>query len=132
MLTNEERAEDAVTADPDATAYQGLITPYPVWAGLHECGIKRDDHHLVSSGLFHDDFQTCIDVDRDELKSYFKSMALYANRKEGKIPLSIAAKNSMVAFVQWAKDKIRCGKDPAMYQYENKNVSLLIKRAKTH
>ena len=104
MQTNEEREEDAVNADPDATAYKNLITPYPVWAGLHECGIKRDDHHLVSTDLFHDDFQTCIDINRDELKSYFKSMALYANRKEGKIPLSIAAKNSMIAFVQWAKD----------------------------
>ena len=39
QLTDEEREELAVNVDPDATAYQGLIAPYPVWAGLHECGI---------------------------------------------------------------------------------------------
>ena len=133
--TNEEREEDAINADPDATPYENLVSPYPVWAGLHQCGVERDNnwyHHVISSGLFHDDFRTCIDLDRDELSSYFKTMASLKKNKEGKIPLSIETRNSMAAFVQWAKDKIRCGKDPAMYQFENKNVSLLIKRARTH
>ena len=89
MQTNKEREEAAVAADPDATAYEGLIAPYPVWAGIHECGVKRDDHRTASRGLFHDDFETCIDLDRDELKAYFKIMASYGTKKEGKTTFSI-------------------------------------------
>ena len=131
-LTTEKREEAAmangVAATPPtvSTPYENLVAPYPVWAALHECGVERDNkwyHHVISRGLFHDDFRTCIDLDRDELNSYFKTMAALKTNKEGKIPLSIETRNSMAAFVQWAKDKIRCGKDPAMYQFENKNVS---------
>ena len=40
MLTNEERERDAIAdaraaGDPVPTAYQGLVAPYPVWAGIH-------------------------------------------------------------------------------------------------
>ena len=132
MATNEDREEAAVIADPDATAYEPLIIPYPVWPAIHECGVKRDDHMTVSSGLFHDDFETCINLDKAELNKYFKTMTSNANKKEGKISFTIDERCAMIAFVQWTKDKIRCGKDPAMYQFENTGISALIKRAKTH
>ena len=135
MQTNEEREEDAMNANADATPYENLVAPYPVWAALHECGVERDSnwyHHVIGRGLFHDDFRTCIDLGTKELESYFKTMAALKTNNQGKIPLAIEARNSMAAFVQWTKDKIRCGKDPAMHQFENTGISALLKRAKTH
>ena len=89
VQTNEETEEDAIkdgiAANPPTvpTPYENLVSPYPVWAGLHECGVQRDNnwyHHVISRGLFHDDFRTCIDLDRDELDSYFKTMAALKNK----------------------------------------------------
>ena len=81
MADNEARELQAITDglahNPpfDARAYQNLVTPYPVWAGIHECGIPRtgNKHKIVSYGLFHDEFETCIDLDKTELDKYFKT-----------------------------------------------------------
>ena len=54
MATNEEREREAITDDRAAspptvpTAYQNLVTPYPVWAAIHECGVPRNDHKTVN------------------------------------------------------------------------------------
>ena len=93
METNKERERDAILAAraaglPDTTAYEALVTPYPVWAAIHECGVARGNHMTVSSGLFHDDFETCINLDRTELNKYFKTMAAYTDR-QGKISFTI-------------------------------------------
>ena len=119
MLTNEERERDAIAdaraaGDPVPTAYQGLVPPYPVWAGIRECGVARGNHTVVSYGLFHDEFETCIDLDRTELNQYFKTMNSYTAASNIKIGFTIPQRNSIIAFVQLANDKIRCGKDPAM------------------
>ena len=48
ITTNEDREDVAVTVDPDTTAYQALVTPYPVWAAIHERGVPRNDHKTVN------------------------------------------------------------------------------------
>ena len=122
-LTNRQREDNAVAAAlaarptiPPPTAYESLVTPYPVWAAIHEFGVPRNDHRSVSEGLLHDEFRTCIDLDESKLNRYFKTMASYTV-SQGKIIFTIYERNSMIAFVQWVKDKIRCGKDPSMYEF---------------
>ena len=51
---------------------------------------------------------------------------------QGKIIFTISESNAIIAFVQWVKDKIRCGNDPAMYEFEKTDISDLIQKAKTH
>ena len=83
-LTNEQR-EDALVAaalavtpiNPPPKAYETLIAPYPVWDAMHACGVPRtgDKHRSVATGLFQDDFETCIDLNDSALYNYFKSTA---------------------------------------------------------
>ena len=82
-LTNEDRENDAVTAalaanDPPPKAYEALVAPYPVWAAMHACGVVRKDkkHLSVATGLFQDNFETCIDLNNSVLHNYFKATAL--------------------------------------------------------
>ena len=138
-LSNEQRENDAVTAataasDPPPKAYEALVVPYPVWAAIHKCGITRtsNKHRTISKGLLHDDFRTCIDLDETDLHRYFKTMALYKNVAAGQVIFTIPQRNAMMAFVQWAKDKIRTGEDPAMHKFEKKGIPKLLKATKTH
>ena len=105
MLTNKERERDAIAdaraaGDPVPTAYQGLVPPFPVCAGIHECGIARGNHTIVSYGLFHDEFETCIDLNRKELNQYFKTMSSFTAQSNIKIAFTIPQRNSIIAFVQ--------------------------------
>jgi hypothetical protein len=104
------------------------VTPYPVWAAIHECGVPRNDHRTASKGLLHNEFRKCIDLDETKLNRYLKTMASYTVQ-QGKIIFTIPERNAMTAFIQWVKDKIRCGKDPAMHEFEKRDVSDLIQKA---
>ena len=41
-------------------------------------------------------------------------------------------KNKIKAFVQWTRDKIRMGEDPALEPFPVTNVSALLRRYQTH
>ena len=84
-LTNEQREDAAVAASLSASnsppkAYETLVSPYPVWAAMHACGVPRtgEKHRSVATGLFQDDFETCIDLNDSALYNYFKATALLA------------------------------------------------------
>ena len=133
MPTNKKIEEDAVKAallagDPEPTPYGPLVAPYPVWAAIHKCGVARtnDRHRTVSDGLFHSDFETCIDLDKTKLNRYFKTLALYTTVAQGNITFTIPERNAMIALVQWVKDLIRCGKDPSYHKFKRKDISILI------
>ena len=73
-LTNEQREDAAVAAALDASnsppkAYATLVAPYPVWSAMHACGVPRtvEKHRSVATGLFKDDFETCIDLNDSAL-----------------------------------------------------------------
>ena len=52
-LTNEQREDATVVAalvadpiSPPSKAYDELVTPYPIWAKMHKCGVTRSsDKH---------------------------------------------------------------------------------------
>ena len=73
-LTNEQSEDAAVAAalaasNPPPKAYVTLVSPYPVWAAMHACGVPRtgEKHLSVATGLFQDDFETCIDLNDNAL-----------------------------------------------------------------
>ena len=61
-------------------AYETLVAPYPVWDAMHSCGvpITGEKHQSLYTGLFQDDFETCIDLNDSVLYNYSKSTASLA------------------------------------------------------
>ena len=119
-LTNDQREDAAVAEVPNVNnsplkAYETLVSPYPVWAAMHACGVPRTGkkHRSVATGLFQDDFDTCIDLNDSVLYNYFKATASLA-AVHGQIKFLIQQRNNIRALVQWTKDAIRTGQDPAM------------------
>ena len=119
-MTNEQREDAAVAAalaagNSPPEAYETLVAPYPVWAAIHACGFSRttEKHRSVATGLFQDDFETCIELNDSALYNYFKATASLA-ATNGQIKFQIQQRNNIRALVQWTKDAIRTGQDPAM------------------
>ena len=82
-LTNEQREDAAVAAalaagNQPPKVYETLVAPYPVWDAMHACGVPRtgEKHRSVATGLFQDDFETCIDLNDGALYKYFKATTL--------------------------------------------------------
>ena len=68
----------AVTpSNPPPNVYEALVAPYPVWSAMHACGVARtnEKHQSAATGLFQDDFETCIDLNDGALYNYFKATA---------------------------------------------------------
>ena len=112
-LTNEQREDTAVAAalaagNQPPKAYETLVAPCPVWADVHACGVPRtgENHRSVATGLFQDDFETCIDLNDSAIYNYFKATALLA-AAHGQIKFKIQQRNNIRALIQWTKDAIR-------------------------
>ena len=123
ILTNEQREDAAVAAalaagNQPPKAYETLVAPYPVWDAMHACGVPRtgQKHRSVATGLFQDDFETCIDLNDSALYNYFKATASLETA-HGQIKFQIQQKNNIRALFQWTKDAIRTGQEPAMQQF---------------
>ena len=84
-MTNEQREDAAVAAalavsNSPPKEYETLVATYPLWDAMHACGVPRtgSKHRSVATGLFQDDFETCIDLNDSALYNYFKATALLA------------------------------------------------------
>ena len=134
-LSNEERETLAIDAG-DLLPYANLITPYPVWAVMFACGIERnnDRHKDVASGLFLDDYETCIDLNDVKLYNYHKMTSAQTVASGNRIRLTVPQRTKVRAFVQWTKDKIRTGQDPAIMKFElgGSDISRILRKAETH
>ena len=137
-LTNEQREDAAVSAaiaagDSPPKAYETLVAPYPVWAAMHACGVPRTGtkHRSVATGLFKDDFKTCIDLNDSALYNYFKATASLA-AAHGQIKFQIQQRNNIRALVQWTKDAIRTGQDPAMQEFAPTGIARILRKAESH
>ena len=100
---------------------------------MFACGVPRtrNAYENTASGLLQDEYETCIDLDEKALLSYFKTSALLPPAS-GQIKFSIIQRNNIKAFVQWTKDKIRTGQDPAMLHFQLIGISKILKRASSH
>ena len=85
----------------------------------------------ISSEVFDDEFESCLDKTFKEFKDDMKS---YSNLTviNGQIRLNPAQKKNIKAFIQWVKDLLRTGQDPSANPFPIDSVSELIKLNKTH
>ena len=113
--------------------YETLVAPYPVWAAMHACEVPRtgEKHRSVATGLFQDDFETCIDLNDSALYNYFKATSLIA-AAHGQIEFQIQQSNNIRALVQWNKDAIRTGQDTAMHKFAPTRIANILRKAESH
>lgn len=112
--------------------------PYTVEQAIGACGVLNagqyqgfTDAERIAADVFDDDFASCMDKTHGELDDDFKTYQdLAANA--GRIRLDPAAKKNIKAFVQWTKDEIRQGRDPALTVFPVNEAVALIRRHKSH
>ena len=90
-----------------------------VQASLQLCGVPaaplfggQTPIVRVADQLFMNSFETCIRMTIDDVKDAITGFTkLPANN--GRIPFQPGVKRQIIAFVQWARTELRCGRDPA-------------------
>lgn len=85
----------------------------------------------LATDLFSDDFKSCMDKTFEELDADFKTYS-DLTAAQGQIRLLPGVKSRIKAFVQWTRDELRMGRDPATTAFPVGNASTLIRRYKTH
>ena len=100
---------------------------------MHACGVPRtgEKQRSVATGLFQDDFETCIDLNDSALYNYFKSTASLA-AAHGQIKFQIQQRKNIRSLVQCSKDAIRTGKDQAMHKFAPTRISKILRKAESH
>ena len=111
---------------------------YTVYDAMVLCGIDDAARYhgdtacvRIATEMFDDDFNSCMDKTMTEVDSDLKAWStLTAN--QGQIRLSPGTKKKLKAFMQWCRDMIRVGQDPASQAFPVAQTPLLIKRMKEH
>ena len=85
----------------------------------------------IAAEVFDDDFASCMDKTLPELDDDFKSYSSLT-AQNGQIRLNPGVKKRIKAFIQWSRDQIRVGMDPATMVFPPDNTTELIRRMKTH
>jgi hypothetical protein len=105
------------------------------------CGVLADTNNVlfnaanaatrISADVFNDNFSTCMDLSFTELEDSWKTYSgLTIN--EGRIRLLPGTKVNIKAFVQWVRDQIRIGNDPALSPFPVGRRHDLLERYNTH
>ena len=113
-------------------------TAYTVREAMAECGVNDTDlfeemtqaEHLAADS-FSDDFHTCMDKTHAELDSDFKTYS-DLTQAQGQICVTPGIKKNIKAFVQWARDEYRLGRDPEFGAFDSADTLTLMRRYKTH
>ena len=71
----------------------------------------------VSADIFADDFMTCLDKTFDELDEDWKTYPALTV-PNGQLRVDPSVKRNVRAFVQWTRDHIRTGVDPASVPFD--------------
>ena len=95
------------------------------------CGLDDDDSETIASEIFLDDFQSVMDISETELTDSFKTLS-GLTQAQGQLRVLPAQKNKIKAFIQWVRDMIRTGIDPASRTFPVDEAAGLLRRAKTH
>lgn len=102
------------------------------------CGVNDVDQwqgqtkaQRIASEIFNDDFNSCMDLSISDLSEDFKTFSeLLANA--GRIRLTVGIKKKIKGFIQWCRDEIRMGRNPAFQVYPVATLTVLDKRMSTH
>lgn len=81
--------------------------------------------------IFGNDFYLCMDKTFEELQSDLKTYSSLTVA-QGQIRTSPGVKQRIQAFIQWTRDKVRNGEDPASEAFPVQQVADLIRNYKSH
>jgi len=102
------------------------------------CGIDNVDLHdgqtkaqRIATGVFSDDFNTCMVETMEDLQDDLKSFS-DLTVAEGRIRLTPGPRKNIKAFIQWCRDEIREGRDPAQSVFPVGESVALRERMKAH
>ena len=102
------------------------------------CGLDHDavfqeetQAQRLASDIFGNQFSACLDVTFKELDEHFKTYGDFT-AAQGRIQIRVGARKNIKAFVQWTRDELRLGRNPAMTPFPIAQVADLIRRYKTH
>ena len=102
------------------------------------CGVDHDvlfqdetQAQRLATDIFGNQFTACLDVTFKELDEHFKTYS-DLTAAQGRIQTRPGVRKNIKAFVQWARDELRLGRDPAITPFPVAQVADLIRRYKTH
>ena len=111
---------------------------FTVYDDMVICGIDdatffqgRTQAERISFEIFSDDFSTTMDVSTEELNEEFKAL-MGMTVAQGQIRLMPAVRKNIRAFIQWCRDEIRMGRNPATVEFPVVDTAKLLRRMKTH
>ena len=115
------------------------MAAHTVRSALVLCGVndapplweQMTDAQRIASDLFDDDFNTCMDKTFSDLDEDWKT---YSNvtQAQGQIRLLPGVKKKIRAFIQWTRDRIRLGEDPAGTPFPADETADILRRYHTH
>ena len=104
---------------------------------LIACGVdnvamfmEETQAQCIAEDLFDNSF-ACMDMTFKELDEHFKTYS-DLTVAQGQIRLRPGTRKNIKAFVQWAHDELRLGRNPSATPFQVNQVSDLIRRYKTH
>jgi hypothetical protein len=111
---------------------------HTVLHALIACGVDNEVLFLeetqaqrIADDVFDNLFSTCMDITFKELDDHFKTYS-DLTMAQGQIRLRPGIRKNIKAFVHWARDELRLGRDPNLSPFPVDQVSDLIRRYKTH
>jgi hypothetical protein len=111
---------------------------FTVYDALVACGVddvaifmNQTPAMRLAEDIFDDMFETCRDLTFKELDEHFKTYS-DLTVQQGQIRVRPGVRKNIKAFVQWACDEFRLGRDPGTVAFPINQVSDLIRRYKTH
>ena len=85
----------------------------------------------ISTDLFDDDFTACMDKTYEGLDDDLKGYSIFT-QAQGQIRLTPGTKKNLKAFVQWTRDRIRLGQDPAGIAFPPEDAIAPLRLYKSH
>lgn len=85
----------------------------------------------IASELFDDDFQICMDIKLEDVRSGLKTLA-ELRVAEGRCSVLPGARRKINAFIQWTRDQIRNGRNPSNFPFPVAESRKYLDRLVTH
>lgn len=118
-------------ANPPATVY--TVTDAMIRCGVNNVDLFNGQTAATrfASDIFSDSFDLCMDKTMEEVQNDLKH---YSNltQNQGQIRVTPGVVQRIQAFIQWTRDMIRVGINPALSEFPVQDTALLINHYKTH
>ena len=111
---------------------------YTVRDAMILCGL--DDRELYegqtpaqrfATDIFSDSFNMCLDKSIEEVNNDIKQYSTLT-QNQGRIRITPGNRQAIQAFMQWARDMVRTGREPSLVPFPVQDVATLIREYKSH